>query len=201
MISNKVLALTGSCVTALAVSALIRENHKFNLGEDVLCGTLAGGVIIGASAGLITNPAAALAIGCIGGAVCTICYAKLKSKVSEKFSLHDTCGVNNLHGIPGFLGGILSAIVVASYQSQPMDENIRKYLSFYEGNDGAKSLAEQAGIQVAGTFISLGIAVVAGLISGFFMRMTVSLNNEELFEDSIYFTGFNDEDDKLNDTL
>ena len=121
IISNKIFALTGSCVTALAVSALIRENHRFNLGEDILCGTLAGGVIIGASSGLITNSAAALTIGCIGGAVCTICYAKLRHRVSEKLSLHDTCGVNNLHGIPGFLGGIFSAIIVASYQFDPMD--------------------------------------------------------------------------------
>ena len=121
ILSNKVLALTGSCVMALAVSALIRENHRFNLGEDILCGTLAGGVIIGAPSGLITNPAAALAIGGIGGTVCCVCYAKLRSRVAEKLSLHDTCGVNNLHGIPGFLGGILSAIVVAAYQSQPMD--------------------------------------------------------------------------------
>ena len=33
--------------------------------------------------------------------------------IAEKFKIHDTCGVNNLHGMPGILAGIIGAIVVA----------------------------------------------------------------------------------------
>jgi ammonia channel protein AmtB len=31
--------------------------------------------------------------------------------------LYDTCGVHNLHGIPGILGGIWSAIIIAFYNT------------------------------------------------------------------------------------
>ena len=122
--------MTGSCVAAIVASILVRGENKIDI-EDVLNATLAGGVIIGAPSGLATNPAASITIGVIGGAVSTICFAKLGPKLKEAIYLDDTCGVHNLHGIPGLLGGILSAVVVAAYQSQPMDKDIRGKLSFY----------------------------------------------------------------------
>jgi hypothetical protein len=33
--------------------------------------------------------------------------------MKSKFNLHDTCGVQFLHGIPGLLGGFVSAIGVS----------------------------------------------------------------------------------------
>jgi len=32
--------------------------------------------------------------------------------MKSKFNLHDTCGVQFLHGIPGLLGGFVSAIAI-----------------------------------------------------------------------------------------
>ena len=155
--------------------------------EDILNATLAGGVIIGASSGLLTNLGGAIAIGFIGGATSTLCYAKLAPKLKECMGLDDSCGVHNLHGIQGILGGLISAIVVAAYQSMPMDTNIQGFLSFYETNDGAMSLSGQAGIQVASTFISLGIAIGAGLIAGFFMRIDTALESDQVYDDSVFF--------------
>lgn len=82
--------------------------------EDVLNATLAGGVIIGASADLITAPVGAIIVGIIGGIVSTIGFRKLKPILQDRIALNDTCGVHNLHGLPGVLGGIFSSIVVAS---------------------------------------------------------------------------------------
>ena len=32
--------------------------------------------------------------------------------LDEKLNLHDSCGVNNLHGMPGLLAGVIGAIAV-----------------------------------------------------------------------------------------
>ena len=32
--------------------------------------------------------------------------------LDEKLNLHDSCGVNNLHGMPGLLAGVIGAITV-----------------------------------------------------------------------------------------
>ena len=83
--------------------------------EDILNASLAGGVAIGAPAGLFTNPAASLTIGLAAGVMSTFGFVYLSAFLKKTIHLNDTCGVHNLHGIPGLFGGILSAIAVAAY--------------------------------------------------------------------------------------
>lgn len=71
IISNTILALTGSCLATFMTSAFLSK--KFEM-EHLLNATIAGGVIIGASAGVLLNPGAALLIGFIGGLVSTLGY-------------------------------------------------------------------------------------------------------------------------------
>lgn len=82
--------------------------------EDILNATLAGGVIVGASCDLITVAYGSMICGFVAGIISTIGFRRLSPFLSDKFGLYDTCGINNLHGIPGVLGGIISAIVAAS---------------------------------------------------------------------------------------
>jgi ammonium transporter Rh len=84
-------------------------NHKFKM-EDILNATLAGGVIMGCPADMIRAPAESIMIGFIAGIISTAGFNKLTTYLSEKEILHDTCGVLNLHGIPGMLGGLIGAI-------------------------------------------------------------------------------------------
>ena len=78
IVTNTIVSLTGSCLSTFVMSALIRE--KFSM-EDILNATLAGGVAIGAPAGVVINPAVSLFIGLLAGVVSTAGFAKLTSKV------------------------------------------------------------------------------------------------------------------------
>lgn len=77
VIGNTIISLTAACLASFIFSATMRD--KFSM-EDILNASLAGGVIIGAPSGVITNPAAAFAIGLIGGSVSTYCFSQLASK-------------------------------------------------------------------------------------------------------------------------
>jgi ammonium transporter Rh len=51
-----------------------------------------------------------LAIGLVAGAMGTCGYVKLSPKLESCIGLRDTCGVHNLHGMPGILGGLAAAL-------------------------------------------------------------------------------------------
>jgi len=51
-------------------------------------------------------------IGSIAGIVSTYGFHKISLKLEEILHLEDTCGVHNLHGMPGLLGGIASIFTV-----------------------------------------------------------------------------------------
>lgn len=72
--------------------------------------TLAGGVMIAASCEMIFNPGYAMLVGCFAGIASSLGYLKLTDFMKYKVRIHDTCGVQYLHGIPGQLGAVTSAI-------------------------------------------------------------------------------------------
>jgi ammonium transporter Rh len=86
--------------------------------------------------------------------------------------IYDTCGVNNLHGIPGVLGGIVSAITAAAYNSSStLDSYILTNLDFPYYDALTTHPFKQGGLQIAATFISLGIAICFGFISSLIIRI------------------------------
>jgi ammonium transporter Rh len=80
--------------------------------EDVLNATLAGGVIIGTTSDMMKEAWGVFLLGSLGGSISVVGYHTLAPKLKGLW--HDTCGVHNLHGLPGFLGGVTGAIFAYS---------------------------------------------------------------------------------------
>ncbi|KAL7980124.1 hypothetical protein Chor_001392 [Crotalus horridus] len=75
---------------------------------------LAGGVAVGTSAEMMLTPYGALIVGFICGIVTTIGYVYVTPFLDAKLHIQDTCGVHNLHGMPGLIGGIVGAVTAAA---------------------------------------------------------------------------------------
>jgi len=149
---NTVVSLCASCVTSFAVSGYLSKRFS---PADVQNATLAGGVIIGAVARMEVLPVAASGLGAIGGAVSVIGYQKVQPFLLRKIGLHDSCGVHNLHGMPSILGGLASVIACVAVKDPT-------YLTNERGT--------QAGYQMAAIGATLGIAIVSGVLTGFFLK-------------------------------
>ena len=108
---NTYLSIACSVIASIVISKTV-HGGKLNM-EIVLNASLAGAVGIGSSADIIASPCGSMIIGFICGAISAFGFAYLSSFVKKHLILHDTCGVLNLHGIPGIIGAFVGAIVAS----------------------------------------------------------------------------------------
>ncbi len=140
---NTIMALCGATLMTYLASALLRKG-KISIA-DMANAALAGGVAIGATCNRV-EPAGAFGIGILAGAICVIGYTVIQPRIQSLLKIVDTCGVHNLHGMPGLLGGIIAIIVVPG---------------------AAKA-------QVAGIVFTVILAFASGAIAGFIIKFTGS---------------------------
>uniref|UniRef100_A0A383VGY6 Ammonium transporter AmtB-like domain-containing protein n=1 Tax=Tetradesmus obliquus TaxID=3088 RepID=A0A383VGY6_TETOB len=106
--ANTLLSLLGSCLSTFATSSLL-NNGKFDM-MHIQNASLAGGVAMGSASSLRLSPGGALAVGIFAGMMSTMGFARLMPALESKIGLGDTCGVHNLHGLPGLLGGLVAGL-------------------------------------------------------------------------------------------
>merc|ERR1711871_1896163 len=144
--TNTIIALLASCTSTFVASGLIcgRLNPV-----DIQNATLAGGVAVGAVARMDIGLGWASVIGGVGGIISTVGYNFIQPLLLTKIGLHDSCGVNNLHGMPAIFGAIVSMIMTEARR-----------------DPGLANPEGEAGMKQFYSFItSLGFALVAGLLT------------------------------------
>jgi len=152
---NVILALSGATIATYFASISLRGKIS---AADIANAALAGGVAIGSTCDLASFPEAFI-IGILAGVLSTFGFAVLQTKIEKILKGIDTCGVMNLHGMPGLLGGIAAIFIV----------------------DGINK-----GSQMAGIGITILIAIVTGFVAGkiiaIFGRRTMPYDDVEEFE-------------------
>lgn len=154
-VMNVVFALCGSTLLTYFATILLRRGID---AADIANATLAGGVAIGSTCDRVSLPVA-FAIGAVAGFASTFGFAVIQEKLQKGLRLVDTCGVSNLHGIPGLLGGLAALIFVGGIDK---------------------------GAQGLGIAITVVIAVVTGLLAGKILGFTGQ--RETPYEDSEEFS-------------
>ena len=153
---NVILALSGSTLATYFMTVFLRKKIS---AADIANAALAGGVAIGSTFDHATH-GTAIVIGASAGIISVFGFAIIQEKYQNALGLVDTCGVMNLHGLPGLFGGLMAIVVV-------------------KGVD--------AGNQLLGILITVVVALVAGYIVGkiislFGSRMAPYEDEEEFLE-------------------
>jgi len=173
---NTFFSLCASVLSSFAFSSLMNEKKKFVM-EHIQNATLAGGVAIGACADLMVQPWAALLVGTIAGTISVYGFDEITPAINKYFKIHDTCGVHNLHGMPGLIGSLLSVIVCAATATEEvMGESLKEIFPFVgdeKNHSNAfqfKNAGKQGAMQLAALAVTLVVAIVGGTITGFILK-------------------------------
>lgn len=185
VVFQTVIALTNSCLFAFIFSRLVTHEEKFDM-IHIQNATLAGGVAIGAVANLPINGYAAMIIGAFAGVVSVLGFKFLLPFVERKLGVHDTCGVHNLHGMPGFIGGVCSAIAAAKAGEETYGSKLGDIFPLIAS--GARSSVDQGCYQILCLFVSMGIAISGGIFTGLVVKLLTS-EQKEYFQDIVSWEG------------
>jgi len=130
---NTIFALCGATLATYIFSKIIRGKLEI---EDIANAALAGGVAIGSTCD-ITTPGYAMLIGIAAGALSVVGYSIIAPKLQKLIKGTDTCGINNLHGMPGILGGVVAIFITGNTE-----------------------------IQLLGIFVTVAVAFICGQLTG-----------------------------------
>lgn len=162
-IVNTLLALCGATLATYFLSTLFHKGKASIV--DMANAALAGGVAIGSVCNIV-GPVGAFVIGLLGGAISVVGFVFIQPMLESKAKTIDTCGVHNLHGLPGLLGGFSAILIVPGI----------------------------AVAQLTGIGITLALALIGGVIAGALIKLTGT--TKQAYEDShefIHLAGPEDE--------
>ncbi|KAG0724395.1 Ammonium transporter Rh type B-B [Chionoecetes opilio] len=123
--------------------------------------------------------------------------------MATRLRIHDTCGVHNLHGMPGILAGIIGVIAAAVASESSYGPSLYEIFPSRAPVEGSVDLdrlhtvlpgleagagysgAQQALHQLYALLITLAIAIIGGIATGLVLRLKpfMVLKTEELYED------------------
>lgn len=183
VIVNTVMAISGSCIAACGYSVL--KIGRLDM-EVVLNATLAGGVAVGSASDLVVTASISILIGAFAGLVSAVGFMHLGPYLQKSIGLHDTCGVHNLHGIPGVIGGLIGAISAAS-ANVAFDGDSSAIADTFPAIAEGRTTGSQGSYQILALVVTLGISIVGGAFTGFVTSRVFKLEPEEFFNDKAHF--------------
>ncbi|XP_021705382.1 ammonium transporter Rh type A isoform X2 [Aedes aegypti] len=182
-IINTYLSLAGATVTTFVFSALVAHEKKFDM-VHVQNSTLAGGVAVGSICNLLIHPFGAIMVGVIAGVISVLGYRFLTPAMLSSLRISDTCGVNNLHGMPALLSAVFSAIYASLATTETYGNTLTTIFPAMKQNSTlseedmhemviggyGRSAAKQGAFQLFAILLTVVIAIVGGLFTGLVLR-------------------------------
>ncbi|XP_048882123.1 ammonium transporter Rh type B [Brienomyrus brachyistius] len=190
---NTYYSLASCTLATFGISALVNNEGKLDM-VHIQNAALAGGVAVGTAGEMMLTPFGSMIVGFLAGVISTLGFKFLTPILEEKLRIQDTCGVHNLHGMPGILGAIVGAITASAASRDVYGDGMTDVFPEIANNNFTPS--GQGVRQAISLAVTLGFAAVGGVIVGFILKMPFlgSPPDTNCFEDNIYWEVPGDEE-------
>ncbi|XP_060676702.1 ammonium transporter Rh type B isoform X2 [Hemiscyllium ocellatum] len=166
---NTYYSLAACTLATFAISSLVNKEGKLDM-VHIQNAALAGGVALGTAGEMAIMPYGAMIVGFIAGIISTLGFKFLTPILDSKLKVQDTCGVHNLHGMPGILGAAVGAIMASLASKETYGDGLQDVFPLLEDQ---RSANQQGVFQILGLAVTLGFGLIGGLIVGFLMKLPV----------------------------
>ncbi|XP_029436656.1 ammonium transporter Rh type B [Rhinatrema bivittatum] len=183
---NTYYSLAACTLATFAMSALLSGEGKLDM-VHIQNAALAGGVAVGTSAEMMLTPFGAMIAGFLAGVISTLGFKFLTPLLDSKLRIQDTCGVHNLHGMPGVMGALIGAIVASLATAEIYGAGMDDVFPLIA--DGTRTPQSQGVFQIIALFVALGFAIVGGIVVGLLLKIPLmgSPSDTQCFEDEIFW--------------
>uniref|UniRef100_A0A674EMY6 Rh family B glycoprotein n=1 Tax=Salmo trutta TaxID=8032 RepID=A0A674EMY6_SALTR len=183
---NTYYSLAACTLATYGLSAVVAHDGKLDM-VHIQNAALAGGVAVGTAGEMMLTPFGSMIVGFLAGTVSVLGYIDITDTNIQKLKIQDTCGVHNLHGMPGVLGAIVGAVTAALATKDVYGDGMADV--FPDIHSGEVEASFQGVRQAISLVVTLGIALLGGLITGFILKLPIygAPPDTICFEDGIYW--------------
>ncbi|NXS98999.1 RHBGB protein, partial [Jacana jacana] len=109
---NTYFSLGASTLATFVLSPLLYKESTLQMVQ-IQDATLAGVAVMGMAGEMLVTPFGALTAGFLAGLIPPLGFRFLTPILCSRLKIQDTCGVHNVHGLPGLLGTLLGTLLAA----------------------------------------------------------------------------------------
>ncbi|KAM6309228.1 LOW QUALITY PROTEIN: ammonium transporter Rh type B [Podargus strigoides] len=160
---NTYFSLAASTLATFVLSPILNEEGTLRMVQ-IQDATLAGTAVMGMAGEMLVTPFGALIAGFLAGLIPPLGFRFLTPILRSSLKTPDTCGVHNVHGLPGVLGALLGTLLAALATADAYGGRLE--LVFPLVAQGSRTATNQALCQLGALPVTLLLATLGGCVTG-----------------------------------
>ncbi|NXW86711.1 RHBGB protein, partial [Alopecoenas beccarii] len=160
---NTYFSLAASTLATFVLSPVLYEDSTPRMVQ-IQDAALASTAVMGMPGEMLVTPFGALVAGFLAGLISLLGFRFLTPVLRSRLKIQDTCGVHNVHGVPGILGALLGTLLAALATADAYSGRLE--LVFPLVGQGSRTATDQALCQLCALPITLLLAALGGCLGG-----------------------------------